>query len=61
MGGEKLIINLKKGRFRVGRRTKNFTLRTVRFREAVESPSAEVFKTRVDKASNNLNLIAALL
>lgn len=30
VGGETVILNLKEGRSRVGRRTKNFTLRTVR-------------------------------
>lgn len=45
-GGETVAISLKEGMFRVGIRTRIFTLRTVRSREAVESPSTEVFKTK---------------
>jgi len=50
---------LKEGRFRLDIRKKFFTLRVVRHwnrlpREAVDAPSLEVFKARLDGALNNL-------
>ncbi|KGL99368.1 hypothetical protein N301_04328, partial [Charadrius vociferus] len=50
---------LEEGRFRLNIRKKCFTLRAVRHwnrlpREAVEAPSLEVFKARLDVALGNL-------
>ncbi|KGL90219.1 hypothetical protein N301_00170, partial [Charadrius vociferus] len=50
---------LEEGRFRLNIRNKCFTLRVVRHwhrlpREAVEAPSLEVFKARLDVALGNL-------
>ncbi|KFR04984.1 hypothetical protein Y956_16512, partial [Nipponia nippon] len=50
---------LKEGRLRLDIRRKFFTLRVVRHwnrlpREAVDSPSLEVFKARLDGALSNL-------
>ncbi|KGL89003.1 hypothetical protein N301_08712, partial [Charadrius vociferus] len=50
---------LEEGRFRLNIRKKFFTLRVVRHwnrlsREAVEAPSLEVFKARLDVALGNL-------
>lgn len=56
-GGEAVAIHLKEGMFRVGIRTRIFTLRTVRPAEAVESSLHRGFK---DRASGNLNLIVTL-
>ncbi|KFM09695.1 hypothetical protein AS27_11319, partial [Aptenodytes forsteri] len=52
-------FELKEGRFRLGTREKFFTLRVVRHwnrwpREAVDAPSLEVFKARLDGALSNL-------
>ncbi|KFQ92746.1 hypothetical protein Y956_05372, partial [Nipponia nippon] len=52
-------FKLKKGRFRVDIRKKFFTMRVVRHwnrlpREAVDAPSLEVFKARLDGALRNL-------
>ncbi|KFV70215.1 hypothetical protein N307_05372, partial [Dryobates pubescens] len=53
--GKKLEL----GRFRVNVRKKFFTMRVVRHwnrlpREAVEAPSLEIFKARLDVALGNL-------
>ncbi|KFO60068.1 hypothetical protein N302_10794, partial [Corvus brachyrhynchos] len=50
---------LKEGRFRLNIRKKIFTVRVVRHwyrvpREAVDAPSLEVFKARLDGALSNL-------
>ncbi|KFZ59646.1 hypothetical protein N321_02804, partial [Antrostomus carolinensis] len=50
---------LKEGRFRLDIRKKIFTVRVVRHwnrlpREAVDAPSLEVFKARLDEALSNL-------
>ncbi|KFR10444.1 hypothetical protein N306_14324, partial [Opisthocomus hoazin] len=50
---------LKKGRFRLAIRKKFFTKRVVKHwnrlpREAVDAPSLEVFKARLDGALSNL-------
>jgi len=50
---------LKKGRFRLDRRKKFFTVRVVRHwhrfpREAVAAPSLEMFKARLEGALSNL-------
>ncbi|KFR03118.1 hypothetical protein N306_07778, partial [Opisthocomus hoazin] len=50
---------LKEGRFRLDIRKKFFTMRVVKHwnrlpREAVDAPSMEVFKARVDGALSNL-------
>ncbi|KFV04479.1 hypothetical protein N339_12581, partial [Pterocles gutturalis] len=50
---------LKEGRFRLGIRKKLFTVRVVRHwnrlpREAVDAPSLEMFKARLDEALSNL-------
>ncbi|KFO63998.1 hypothetical protein N302_16289, partial [Corvus brachyrhynchos] len=52
-------LQLRKGRFRLDMRKKFFTLRVVRpwhrlFREAVDAPSVEAFKARLDGALRNL-------
>ncbi|KGL92049.1 hypothetical protein N301_08604, partial [Charadrius vociferus] len=52
-------FKLEEGRFRLEIRKKFFTLRVVRHwnrlaREAVEAPSLEVFKARLDVALGNL-------
>ncbi|KGL89008.1 hypothetical protein N301_08717, partial [Charadrius vociferus] len=52
-------FKLEKGRFRLDIRKRFFTLRVVRHwkrlpREAVDAPSLEVFKARLDGALNNL-------
>ncbi|KGL95233.1 hypothetical protein N301_04560, partial [Charadrius vociferus] len=52
-------FKLKEGRFRIDIRKKFFTLRVVRHwnrlpREAVDAPSLEVFKARLDGALSNL-------
>ncbi|PKU48315.1 hypothetical protein llap_1417 [Limosa lapponica baueri] len=52
-------FKLKEGRFRLDIRKKLFTVRAVRHwkrlpREAVDAPSLEVFKTRLDGAVSNL-------
>ncbi|KFR01579.1 hypothetical protein N306_12701, partial [Opisthocomus hoazin] len=52
-------FKLKESRFRLNIRKKFFTLRVVRHwnrlpREAVDSPSLEVFKARLDEALSNL-------
>ncbi|KFR13567.1 hypothetical protein N306_02312, partial [Opisthocomus hoazin] len=52
-------FKLKKGRFRSDIRKKFFTMRVVRHwhrlpREAVDAPSLEVFKARLDGALSNL-------
>ena len=52
-------LKLKEGRFRLDVRGKFFTMRVVRFwnrlpREAVDAPSLEVFKARLDEALGNL-------
>ncbi|KFZ57521.1 hypothetical protein N338_10989, partial [Podiceps cristatus] len=50
---------LKEGRFRLGIRKKFFAMRVVRHwnrlpREAVDAPSLEVFRARLDGALSNL-------
>ncbi|KFV17133.1 hypothetical protein N339_01327, partial [Pterocles gutturalis] len=50
---------LEEGRFRLDIRRKFFTVRVVRHwnrlpREAVDAPSLEVFKARLDEALSNL-------
>ncbi|KFW73074.1 hypothetical protein AS28_03574, partial [Pygoscelis adeliae] len=50
---------LKEGRFRLDIRNKFFTMRVVRhwnrlLREAVDVPSLEVFKARLDEVLSNL-------
>ena len=52
-------FQLKKGRFRLGIRKKYFTVKVLRQwnrlpREAVDAPSVEVFKARLNGASSNL-------
>ncbi|KFP16752.1 hypothetical protein Z169_02357, partial [Egretta garzetta] len=52
-------FKLKEGRFRLDIRKKFFTVRVAKPwnglpREAVDAPSLEVFKTRLDKALSNL-------
>ncbi|KFZ68930.1 hypothetical protein N338_12608, partial [Podiceps cristatus] len=52
-------FKLKEGRFRLDLRKKFFTMRVVRHwhrlpREAVDAPSLEVFKARLDEALSNL-------
>ncbi|KFR04511.1 hypothetical protein Y956_09969, partial [Nipponia nippon] len=52
-------FKLKEGRFRLDLRKKLFTTRVVRHwnrlpREAVDAPSREVFKARLDGALSNL-------
>ncbi|KFW01165.1 hypothetical protein N327_09940, partial [Fulmarus glacialis] len=52
-------FKLKEGRFRLDMRKKFFTMRVVRhwnrlLREAVDAPSLEVFKARLDGALSNL-------
>ncbi|KGM00266.1 hypothetical protein N301_02925, partial [Charadrius vociferus] len=51
-------FKLKEGRFRLDIKKKFFTLRVVkhwnRLREAVDAPSLEVFKARLDRALSNL-------
>ncbi|KFM11465.1 hypothetical protein AS27_04022, partial [Aptenodytes forsteri] len=52
-------FKLKEGRFRLDIRKKFFTMRMVRHwnrlpREAVDAPSLEVFKVRLDGALSNL-------
>ncbi|KGL97047.1 hypothetical protein N301_09205, partial [Charadrius vociferus] len=52
-------FKLEEGRFRLNIRKKFFTSRVVRYwnrlpREAVEAPSLEVFKARLDVALGNL-------
>ncbi|KFQ00706.1 hypothetical protein N329_05713, partial [Haliaeetus albicilla] len=52
-------FKLKEGRFRLDIREKFFTVRVVRHwhrlpREAVDAPSLEVFKARLDGALSNL-------
>jgi len=50
---------MKEGRFQLDVRKKFFTMRVVRHwtrlpREAVDAPSPEVFKARLDRALSNL-------
>ena len=57
MRGNSLKLN--EGRFRIDIRKKFFTVRVVRHwnrlpREAVDAPSLEVFKARLDGALSNL-------
>ncbi|KFQ37722.1 hypothetical protein N332_13636, partial [Mesitornis unicolor] len=52
-------FKLEEGRFRLDIRRKFFTVRVVRHwhrlpREAVDAPSLEVFKARLDRALGNL-------
>ncbi|KFQ26579.1 hypothetical protein N332_05800, partial [Mesitornis unicolor] len=52
-------FKLKEGKFRLEIRKKFFTVRVVRHwhrlpREAVDAPSLEVFKARLDRALGNL-------
>ncbi|KFW12240.1 hypothetical protein N327_13257, partial [Fulmarus glacialis] len=52
-------FKLKEGRFRLNIRKKFFTMRVVRHwnrlpREAVDAPSLEVFKARLDGALSNV-------
>ncbi|KFZ57840.1 hypothetical protein N338_05247, partial [Podiceps cristatus] len=52
-------FKLKEGRFRLDIRKKFFTMRVVRHwhrlpREAVDAPSLEVFKARLDRALSSL-------
>ncbi|KFP03618.1 hypothetical protein N300_09576, partial [Calypte anna] len=52
-------FKLEKGRFRLDIRKKFFTMRVMRHwnrlpREAVDAPSLEVFKARLDGALSNL-------
>ncbi|KFV94639.1 hypothetical protein N327_06501, partial [Fulmarus glacialis] len=52
-------FKLKEGRFRLGIKEKFFTMRVVRHwnrlpREAVDAPSLEVFKARLDGALSKL-------
>jgi len=57
--GQGVSFKLKEGRFRSNIRKKFFTVRVVRHwnrlpREAVDAPSLEVFKARLDGALSNL-------
>ncbi|KFQ06891.1 hypothetical protein N329_05955, partial [Haliaeetus albicilla] len=52
-------FKVKEGRFRLDVRKKFFTVRVVRYwnrlpREAVDAPSLEVFKAKLDEALSNL-------
>ncbi|KFZ64118.1 hypothetical protein N338_11125, partial [Podiceps cristatus] len=52
-------FKLKQGRFRLDIRRKFFTMRVVKYwnglpREAVDAPSLETFKARLDGALSNL-------
>ncbi|KFQ29194.1 hypothetical protein N332_04037, partial [Mesitornis unicolor] len=52
-------FKMEEGRFRLGIRKKFFTVRVVRHwhrlpREAVDAPSLEVFKARLDRALSSL-------
>ncbi|KFR17206.1 hypothetical protein N306_06195, partial [Opisthocomus hoazin] len=52
-------FKLREGRFRLDIRKKFFTMRVVKHwhrlpREAVEAPSLETFKARLDRALSNL-------
>jgi len=51
------VFKLKEGRFRLDIRKRFFTLRVVKHRlprEAVDAPSLEVFKAKLDQALSNL-------
>ena len=47
-------FKFKEGRFRLDVRGKFFTMRVMRHREAVDAPSLEVFKARLDGALGSL-------